>query len=961
VLALRADFYGRCAEHPQLSRLLAANHVLVGPMQRDELHRAVQRPAHRAGLRVEPELVDVLVHDVEGRPAALPLLSTVLLGLWQRRDGRLLRRSAYEAIGGVQGAVARLAEDAFAALDAGQQAVARRVLMRLAGVSEGAGAERRRVPLAELEGQPDGEVGRVVALLTDRRLLTVTDGTVEYAHEALLREWPRLAAWIDEDRDCLRIQRNLSVAAREWRELDRDDGALYRGTRLSEAIEWDAAHDPPLSALEREFLDASAARRVGEETARRRRTQLAFAGLITALVGITVGAIVALSQGREAERQREIAGSRELAIRATSLLDADPGLSLGLALRALRRRDTEQARNAVRQATHAARGTGAWPARDGWLYAAAPSGDGRSVATAAQNGAVRIWDLASGRVTSTIRGHRGDAYSVSLSPDGRSVASAGADGTVLVSDTRGGHRRRLAIVKPPAFVSSVEFAPHAESLLLAVSDATVRIVPLSGGGRPLILRGHEGPVYSADFDRDGRRVVSASADHSARVWDVARAATTAVLPHAVEVQNAAFSPDGRRVATAAVDGTARIWDARGGGRPVRIRADGQSVYSVRFSADGRRLLSAGEDGVLRLWDVRSGRALGELKGHRGRALQASFVPGGGSVVSAGEDGVLRRWAPPDDAVILAPGVSGARVSPDGRSVVSGGLDGGVRVLDLRSGTARDLAGHGDASVARFSSDGRRVVSASIDGSVRISDPARGGSTEVPAGSWQKFAIAYDARRDRIALGGPRPHNVIQSSDGTRRIVLRGHSARVYDLAFSRDGRLLASASEDGTARIWNAHTGALLRTLRGHRERVTSVAFSTDGRRVVTAGADGTVRVWHLDGGAPVIMRGHDGVVTSATFSADGTRVVSAGQDGTVRVWDAAGGETLVIPYRHARSASGADFSPDGRHVVSAGDEGAVRVSPCDVCGSFAAVLRLARTRADRDVSDAEQHLLGAG
>ena len=170
VLAVRADFYGRCAAYPELSRLLGANHVLVGPMSRDELRRAIERPAQRVGLSVEPELVEALLTDVEGQPGALPLLSTALLELWRRRDGSRLRLAAYARSGGVQGAVARLAEDAFMQLDPAQQAEARKLLLRLADEDESGAIVRRRIGLAELAGERSAEV---VARLADRRLLTV--------------------------------------------------------------------------------------------------------------------------------------------------------------------------------------------------------------------------------------------------------------------------------------------------------------------------------------------------------------------------------------------------------------------------------------------------------------------------------------------------------------------------------------------------------------------------------------------------------------------------------------------------------------------------------------------------------------------------------------------------------------------------------------------------------------------
>ena len=412
VIAIRADYYGRCATYPELSSLLAANHVLVRPMQSDELRRAIELPAHRAGLRVEPELTDALVADTEEEPGALPLLSTALLELWQRRHGRRLRHADYERMGGVRAAVARLAEGAFERLDDAQRTVARGVFMRLAGEGAEGAVERRRVPLAELETDDDA-AGHVVDLLTDQRLLTISEGSVEVAHEALLREWPRLRGWIEEDREGLRIHRRVTAAAEEWRRLDRDDDALYRGSHLTEALEWRASRHPTLNPLEREFLDASDARRQRVRAARRRRIEFAFAALAAALAAITVVAVVAIHQRREATQQRDIAVSRQLAASATGLLDTDPALGLSLAIRAEERRDTKQAEAALRQATYDAREVAAWPAHDGLLLAATPSHDGRSVVTAGQNGVVRIWSLESGRVLSTIRAHRGYALGAS--------------------------------------------------------------------------------------------------------------------------------------------------------------------------------------------------------------------------------------------------------------------------------------------------------------------------------------------------------------------------------------------------------------------------------------------------------------------------------------------------------------------------------------------------------------------
>ena len=209
VITVRADLYGRCAAWPELG----ANQVLVGAMRRDELRRAVELPAAAAGLRVERDLADALVDDVDGEPAALPLLSTALLELWERRDGQVLRIADYERTGGVRGAVARLAEGAYAALDADEQRVARGILLRLAEEGEERAVVRRRVPLTELDADRDPRVQAVLDRLGKRRLLTLSDGTVEVGHEALLHEWPRLRGWLDDDAEGRRLHRRLAAAA----------------------------------------------------------------------------------------------------------------------------------------------------------------------------------------------------------------------------------------------------------------------------------------------------------------------------------------------------------------------------------------------------------------------------------------------------------------------------------------------------------------------------------------------------------------------------------------------------------------------------------------------------------------------------------------------------------------------------------------------------------------------------
>jgi WD40 repeat protein/DNA-binding SARP family transcriptional activator len=951
VIAVRADHYGRCAAYPDLAGLLAPNHVLVGPMRHDELRRAIECPARRAGLSVEPGVADALVADVEDRPGGLPLLSAALLELWQRREGRRLRYADYERTGGARGAVARLAEDAFSCLDGARQAVARRLMMRLVGLGAQESAERRRVPLAEFERSEDA--GRVVALFTDRRLLTVDAATVEIAHEALLREWPRLRGWIEEDRDDLRLQRSLESAAREWQRLGRDAGAVYRGVRLSEAQQWRARRDEPLGELEREFLAASEASGARERATRRRRMVLTGAAVAT----LSAAAVAIVATLLFAGRARDIAASRDLASKSATLLATDPGLALAVAVEGLRRSDTEQAENAMRQAAFEHRALRVLVAHRGRAFGVAPSPDGSLAATAGGDRTVRIWSLRSGRRVGEIGGYRDEVRAVSFSRDGTRLASAAHDGEIAVADPNGGARDVVARL-PGDFATSIDFGRDGRTVAIGTFGGRVALVGLSDGAVRDLQPGPGAPIFAAAFDRDGRRVVSAGADGSARIWNVAGGRPLRLVHPGRDalVLAASFSPDGSRVATTDFAGVVRVWDAASGRGLMRIPVSEQPLASVRFSGDGRRVVTGSSGGAIHLVSLDQRAVLAELRGHHGPA-RADFVARSARLVSAGEeDGTLRLWTAPATRVLPMRTRAAPSISRDGAVVVSGSDSGTVHVWSRATGRDRELSDHAETSSVQLSPGGRQIVSASWDDRVLLWDVASGRPTAVPSLPGDKYAAAIDATGRHIAIGGATAL-VLQAPDGSARRRLRGHRGYVNALAFSPDSRHLLTGSDDGTARVWNVRTGALERTLRGHEGIVRDVAYSDDGRSIATAGSDGTVRVWPADRGDAVTLVGHEGAVRTGRFNGRGDRVVSAGEDGTVRVWDAAGGDALLVLHRHEGIASGADFSSDGREVVSAGDDG-VRITACEVCGSVEDALRVARARAPHRLTAAERQRL---
>jgi DNA-binding SARP family transcriptional activator/WD40 repeat protein len=336
VLAVRADFLVQAAEHEAFRALLADGTVFVGPMTPAEIRRAVERPAAVGQLTIEDGLADTLVSDAGQEPGLLPLLSTAMTQMWERREGGALTYAAYVALGGLSGAIATLAEESYTALPPDERATARTILLRLTGPGDGVGVTRRRVPLAELEALPQPSIRTVVEDLARARLLTVSQGSVEVAHEALFREWPRLCRWLEEDAAGRAVQRRLAVAAAEWDDDGREPSGLWAGTRLASGLEVEDARPEELTGTEREFLAASrdavgAAQRDAEaraaSTARQnRRLRRLLGGIAGVLVLALVAGVLAWRSRVEAEAASVTADAQRLAATALTLEQPDVAL-----------------------------------------------------------------------------------------------------------------------------------------------------------------------------------------------------------------------------------------------------------------------------------------------------------------------------------------------------------------------------------------------------------------------------------------------------------------------------------------------------------------------------------------------------------------------------------------------------------------------------------------------------------
>jgi WD40 repeat protein/serine/threonine protein kinase/TPR repeat protein len=486
-------------------------------------------------------------------------------------------------------------------------------------------------------------------------------------------------------------------------------------------------------------------------------------------------------------------------------------------------------------------------------------------------------------------------------------------------------------------VRTAAFSPDGARIVTASYDRTARIWDALTGREIRQLRGHTDWVVAAAFSPDGARIVTASYDRTARLWDAASGGEIRQLRgHTGAVTWAAFSPDGRRIVTASNDKTVRIWDADSGQQLLLLDGHTDVVRTAAFSPDGARVVTASYDKTAGIWDAASGREIRRLRGHTDVLFSAAYSHDGRRIVTASNDQTARVWdAASGQELRLLSGHTNALFSavfsPDDRRIVTASLDKTARIWDAATGQQiLLLSGHTDALIAAaFSPDNRHVVTASLDRTARVWDAASGREILLLGGhtSWViAAAFSADGRR-AVTASADKTARIWDAATGRELLLLSGHTQAVTSAAFSPDGRRVVTASLDRTARIWDALTGRELLLLSGHTQTVNCAAFSPDGRRVVTAGYDKTARVWDaVTGRQLLLLGGHTDLVTAAAFAPDGRRIVTAAYDKTARIWDAATGQQLLLLSGHTDAVNSAAFSADGQRVVTASADKTARI-----------------------------------
>jgi WD40 repeat protein/class 3 adenylate cyclase/tRNA A-37 threonylcarbamoyl transferase component Bud32 len=445
-----------------------------------------------------------------------------------------------------------------------------------------------------------------------------------------------------------------------------------------------------------------------------------------------------------------------------------------------------------------------------------------------------------------------------------------------------------------AAVYQAVFSPDGRRVLTASADQSARLWEAETGKLLAIFQGHTDKIYQGVFSPDGRRVLTASSDNTARLWEAEGGKLLATFQgHTGRVQSAVFSPDGRRVLTGSGDDTARLWAAESGELLTTFQGHTGTVYSAVFSPDGSRVLTASGDSTARLWEAESGKLLTTFQGHTGEVYSAVFSSDGLRMLTASEDKSARLWAVESGELLTVfqghtATVSSAVFSPDGRRVLTASWDATARLWEADNGRPLAVFQGRDGLVysAVFSPDGRRVLTASADTTARL----------------------WDAENRKLLV-------TFQGGDS------------VYSAVFSPDGRRILTASADKSARLWAAESGKLLAAFHGHTGGVLSAVFSPDERRVLTTSEDRSARLWAAESGKLLaIFQGRHGWFPRAVFSPDGLRVLTASEDENARLWAAESGKLLTTFQGHTGEVQSANFSPDGLKVLTASDDQSARL-----------------------------------
>ncbi len=951
VLTMRADFLGNALSYPAFADQLHSVDIKIRSMNREELAEVIEKPAAKLGVTFEGGLVERILNDVADQPGNLPLLEFALTELWQQRTGKQLTHEVYEAIGQVEGALARHADQKYEHLSETEKAQVRRIFVQLVRPGEGAEDTRRIAAKSELGEQS----WSLVKQLADARLVVTSRNaaeqeTVEVVHEALIRNWGELRGWMETDRVFRAWQERLRAAKQQWEMTNRDVGSLLRGAALAEAEE-KLTERPDDLVAEREFIQQSIQerQRLKQEKAalRRREVRTARGIAIGSLVAVTISTGLLLTAWHQ-QKQARLSQADSLARYSLALLaegkDLDASIVAIRAGKILQRRQTHDPEviTALRASIYEGRERNRLEEHDAQVRNVSFSPDSQTLASGSDDKTIKLWNAETGKVTRTLSGHSDWVMSVDFSPDGQMLASGSDDKTIKLWNIKTGEVVHT-FSDHKSWIRSVRFSPDGQMLASGSDDKTIKLWNVRTGEKIHTLSGHKGSVESVSFSPDGQMLASGSKDQSIRLWDIETGKEIRTLfAHSDWVYSVSFSPDGQTIASGSKDQSIRLWDVETGKYIHTLSGHEDRVWSVSFSPDSRTLASGSRDQTIKLWNVETGEKIRTLSGHDDWVWSVGFSPNGQTIASGSRDQSIRLWDVETEGPTLfnhSHAVKSVSFSPAGQTLATGGDDETIKLWDVKTGKEiHTLSGH-ESSIASitFSPNGQILATGSADKNIKLWDVKTGKEIRSLYGhdGWV-WSVSFSPDGQTLASGSA--DKTIKFWDvktGKEIRSFAGHEGVVRSISFSPNGQTLASGSDDRTIKLWSIKTGEINHTLLAHDNYISSVSFSPDGQTLASGSEDRTITLWDVETGEQIYtFLGHKDRIWSVSFNLSGQILATGSADKTIKLWDTKTGEEVLTLFGHSGWIWDVSFSPDGQTLATASEDKTVKLWKVDLNSS---------------------------